>query len=114
MTNIANDRSCGDCTACCDGWLKAEINGKKIHPGVGCEHASGGCGIYETRPVRPCRTFMCQWLLNPNMPEWLKPSRSKVILKGKQVWERPSSDIPAIVGSLDVVMGTPRFEVSVA
>ncbi|MBO6658789.1 MAG: hypothetical protein JJ934_17990 [Pseudomonadales bacterium] len=99
MSIIANDRSCGDCTACCDGWLKAEINGKKIHPGIGCEHADRGCGIYETRPVSPCRNFKCQWLLDPNMPEWMKPSRSKVILKGKQIWERPSADVPAIVAS---------------
>lgn len=98
MTNIATDRNCGDCTACCDGWLTADINGQKLSPGSPCPNVSSqGCEIYETRPHSPCRTFKCHWLLDSSLPSWLRPSKSKVILKPDFLWNRPSSDLPVYI-----------------
>ena len=80
-----NKRTCGDCTACCDGWLSGNVNGHDFYPGMPC-HYSGcnGCSIYEDRPESPCKTYSCEWLVNPEVPEWMKPSDSGVILTGKQ------------------------------
>jgi hypothetical protein len=48
--------------------------------GTWCAHCTPGrgCGIYERRP-ETCDAFSCQWLLNPYLPEALRPDRSKVI-----------------------------------
>ena len=60
-------RNCGDCTACCEGWLSAEA--LDMHAGRACKHrCSSGCGIYEDRPENPCRVFRCGWL-NETLPE---------------------------------------------
>ena len=88
-------RTCGECTACCEGWLPNQVDEARISPGSPCRHCErGGCDIYELRPVHPCRTFHCDWLKNQNLPDWLIPSRSKVILfKGYFRWQRPSSSV---------------------
>ena len=105
MAKIASDRNCGDCTACCDGWLKAEIKGDGLthhtaSPGSPCMYSSStGCQVYESRPVSPCRVFRCEWLTNLDLPEKFKPNRSKVILKGNFVWERPMSNVPVAVAT---------------
>ena len=39
-----------------------------------------GCSIYENRPIDPCRNFKCEWIENNNIPEWMKPSVSNVII----------------------------------
>ena len=80
-----NKRTCGDCTACCDGWLSGNVNGHDFYPGMPC-HYSGcnGCSIYEDRPESPCKTYSCEWLMNTEVPEWMKPNESGVILTGKQ------------------------------
>ena len=55
-------RSCGECTACCDGWLAGTIYGHEMKPGVPCHFVTaGGCSIYERRPESPCRNFVCAW-----------------------------------------------------
>ncbi|MDO9587553.1 MAG: hypothetical protein Q8R45_08035 [Brevundimonas sp.] len=48
--------------------------------GSWCNHCSpgSGCKIYDQRPPS-CRTFQCLWLVDPGIPETLKPNRSKVI-----------------------------------
>ena len=54
-------RECGECTACCEGWLPDES--LDMYAGKACAHCrSEGCAIYETRPEEPCRTFKCAWL----------------------------------------------------
>ncbi len=47
-----------------------------------CVHiAQGrGCTAYEARPSS-CRDFSCGWLMQPGIPEALRPDRSKVILQ---------------------------------
>src|SRR5260370_37002724 len=58
-----DERTCGSCTACCDGWLQIEVRGHRIRPGKPCpfsvEHR---CSIYSERPQHPCREFVCGWL----------------------------------------------------
>jgi hypothetical protein len=52
--------------------------------GKWCTHAvSGrGCAIHDTRPGE-CRSFHCEWLLNPTLgPEW-KPEKAKFVVVGQ-------------------------------
>lgn len=78
----ARERQCGDCTACCDGWLHATIYGHEMKPGTPCHFVrEGRCSIYDQRPVTPCRQFLCGWIRpNSPFPEIFKPTRSGVIL----------------------------------
>ena len=89
---IINNRSCGECTKCCEGHLAADIRGNYMgilpdgskKPCVFLQ-LNKGCGEYEKRPVDPCRTFQCDWLTNPDMPESFKPSRSHAIAITRKV-----------------------------
>jgi hypothetical protein len=75
------ERDCSGCTACCDGWLSGVAHGISFFPGRRCHFVhESGCSIYQDRPVDPCKTYQCQWLLDNNMPHWMKPSISKVVL----------------------------------
>ena len=79
-------RDCGDCTACCEGWL---LSAKmKLYPGSRCDHCTGsGCGIYNERPETPCRSFKCSWLLSQaGLPPEARPDLSGVILVELGVW----------------------------
>ncbi len=79
------DRQCDGCTKCCDGWLNGVVNGKPFWPGRPCHFASkGGCTIYNDRPENPCKTFHCQWLVNKDVPEWLKPDRANLIIVARE------------------------------
>lgn len=77
-------RQCDECSECCKGWLTANIYGKEMAPGVPCHYLGKvGCSIYKDRPKEPCQTYRCVWLIDPDIPEWLKPSTAKVILSWK-------------------------------
>lgn len=80
------DRSCDGCTACCEGWLQGNAYGYEFWPGRKC-HFLGekSCTIYEDRPYAPCQKFKCEWLINHDIPEWMKPNLSKVILRSLTV-----------------------------
>ena len=80
-------RSCGGCTACCEGWLASAV--MAMEPGKPCRHKRAeGCAIYDTRPEKPCRTFSCAWLLDDlSYPEAMRPDKSKVILSDVGEWE---------------------------
>lgn len=75
-------RQCFPCTACCEGWLVAEINGVKMKPGTPCVHCSKqGCNIYAERPENPCVSFKCGWLLSSGkLPDHMKPSECGAIV----------------------------------
>src|SRR5205807_4983726 len=77
----ASSRRCGECTACCDGWLKINVYGVEVYPGHPCLHSSGHhCLIYERRPLDPCQRFFCGWLVPTSpLPDWLRPDKAKVI-----------------------------------
>lgn len=78
---LDNKRQCGSCTKCCEGWLPGEVNGYKFWPGRPCHYQGDGkCEIYTTRPDDPCKSYQCAWLADETIPEWLKPSKSNVIL----------------------------------
>lgn len=75
-------RQCGSCTACCDGWLKTEINGELVTVGKPCRHSTpGGCAIYATRPHFPCREFNCGWIRpDSTLPGWMRPDECGAIV----------------------------------
>jgi len=78
---VKNKRKCGSCTKCCEGWLSATIYGRKMYTGNPCHFKSNnGCSIYKDRPKEPCKDFKCEWLINEEVPEWLKPEYCNVIL----------------------------------
>ncbi len=81
-------RQCFPCTACCEGWLKAEIRGVKLKPWKACEFSVNKCcGIYEDRPEIPCRSFKCAWLQEKHqLPEHMKPSESGAIVLLDRKW----------------------------
>lgn len=78
----APPRQCGECTRCCDGWVEGEVRGHRMHPGQACHFvARGACSIYAERPHRPCRSFVCAWLMPDSpLPEPFRPDRIGVIV----------------------------------
>ncbi|MGD0191172.1 MAG: hypothetical protein ABSD74_10565 [Rhizomicrobium sp.] len=70
-------RQCGGCTLCCKV-LAIEALAKPM--GQWCPHCTpgSGCKIYETRPEE-CRTFSCNWLLDPTFPEDWRPDHSRLV-----------------------------------
>ena len=80
-------RSCSGCTACCEGWLFGQAYNEGFWPGRKCFYLGcSGCTIYKDRPEDPCKTYRCEWLNDPiNIPEWLKPNISKVILTKRTI-----------------------------
>jgi len=78
----AGARTCGACTACCDGWASATIYGHDMSPGKPCVFVRDHqCAIYERRPLSPCRKFVCAWLAPKSpFPEQFRPDRLGVIL----------------------------------
>lgn len=89
MTNkvipILPVRSCGECTACCEGWLTGEAYGHTFQQGRPCFYLQNNCGIYETRPEEPCQTYKCVWLKEDTLPLWMRPDKSKVIVTEREV-----------------------------
>ena len=85
-------RRCGECTACCDGWMVGTIYGHEMKPGVPCHFVrEGGCSIYDQRPEKPCRTFVCGWLAPDSpFPEEYRPDRLGVIIARIQWRDRPA------------------------
>lgn len=74
-------RACGECTACCEGWLPGEAYSHKFFPGKQCFFLKNtGCTIYDKRPDFPCKKFECRWLKDNQFPEWMKPSLCKAII----------------------------------
>lgn len=81
-------RQCFPCTACCEGWLMAEINEVKMMPGKPCIHeVKTGFGIYEKRPQDPCVSFNCCWMhKHVKLPDHMKPSEFGAIVIVDRNW----------------------------
>lgn len=97
----ASSRQCGDCTACCDGWLKITVYGVAVYPGHPCPHSSGhSCLIHERRPIDPCQRFYCGWLIPGSpLPNWLRPDKAKIIFLPAQFdWNGQHVDVAVPVG----------------
>lgn len=93
-------RRCGNCTVCCSGVLRLEVEGNSIYPGHPCRHRRGvGCGIYTSRP-EVCRSFVCGWLRGDSpLPRWLRPDRSGIILlAAERRWRGVSVDVAVAAG----------------
>ncbi len=72
------DKSCGDCIACC---VITNIDTPELvkPEGVVCPHCTGGgCGIYETRP-QVCRSYNCGYKRIPSMPPESRPDQMGVM-----------------------------------
>ena len=84
-------RSCGECTKCCEGWLSGVVHGHQMSRGCRCHYLESSCKIYEDRPVEPCRNYNCVWLMDEEFPGWMKPNISGVIIsKRKNVFPTSS------------------------
>ena len=84
-----SNRVCGDCVACCMGALSFHdktIDNEDIivKDGIPCFKldVNNGCTIYEQRG-KICQGFVCNWLIDEGLPEWLKPSQSGFIIHGQ-------------------------------
>jgi hypothetical protein len=80
-------RTCGNCTKCCEGYLAGEALGYPFYLGKPCHFVSigKGCTVYEKRPKDPCVEYTCDWIKNPEIPEWLKPETANVIIDTRTI-----------------------------
>jgi len=109
ITNNANKnakpRPCGDCSLCCEGWVKTEVRSHKIDIGSPCPFSSGhNCTIHDKRPEDPCRIFYCGWAEpESRLPEWMKPNECGVIvINGRSSWRgRPVDMLVNTGGPID-------------
>lgn len=77
-------RSCESCKACC---ITMDVHSIKKPAGRACQHlCSTGCMVYERRPG-DCREFMCDWLMDEDMPASMRPDRT-----GAVIWRDILSD----------------------
>jgi len=82
---LSAHRICGECTRCCEGWLKADIHGHRMGGGVPCHFLKAArCSIYESRP-KVCRSFVCGWLMpgSPFPEEW-RPDKVGFIIEANE------------------------------
>lgn len=74
-----NFRPCGDCTACCDGFLVGNSYGNKFGNGKACVFlVERKCKIYEDRP-QSCHNYQCAWTQGI-LSEWMKPNECGVMV----------------------------------
>lgn len=79
-------RPCAGCTKCCEGWLYAKIYDFEISPTEGSCKFLGkhGCGIYPVWDTL-CKNFQCEWKENSQVPDYMKPDKSNVIILTKRI-----------------------------
>ena len=77
---MTQERSCGTCTKCCDGWLEVQVYGQRVGSGCPCKFVqlAEGCQIYGNRP-QMCQEFKCAWLEDQAVPDHMKPEVAGVI-----------------------------------
>lgn len=84
--DIIPERQCGDCQACCEGWLHAEIYGELMGVGKPCHFiGDNGCSIYKDRPENPCKAYKCVWLEDTSVPGYFKPNKIGNILTKRNI-----------------------------
>jgi hypothetical protein len=92
LDTINYERTCGDCSICCQGWLSGQIYEYFMNPGIPCHFndttkCGGGCTIYEHRPLM-CKEYKCVWLQQSKLfPEWFRPDKSKLIITDREYKE---------------------------
>jgi hypothetical protein len=86
MIEIKSDRSCGECTMCCQGHLTGTAHGFEFGPNKPCHWVrKSGCSIYDFRPYSPCKTFKCEWKINKSFPDEFRPDKIKAIFVNRQL-----------------------------
>ena len=81
MSSPTPARECGSCSLCCKV-VGVEELGKP--EGTWCQHCKPGfhgCTIYKDRP-QGCRDFTCAWLESVNIPDFMAPILSHVVIMG--------------------------------
>lgn len=74
-----NLRSCGECTACCDGHIIGNAYGHDFGLGKKCFYlVQQKCTIYETRP-EVCRKYQCAWTQGL-LPEEHRPDKTGLMV----------------------------------
>jgi hypothetical protein len=78
MTVPPKQKTCGDCTLCCKVMAIEEL-AKPISSW--CPHCrpGRGCLIYSNR-LAECQTFNCLWLVDDQLDQHWKPSKSRLVL----------------------------------
>jgi uncharacterized cysteine cluster protein YcgN (CxxCxxCC family) len=98
-------RVCGTCSKCCEGHLHGSAHGHPFWKGRPCHYLeSGRCSIYGNHPEDPCKVFKCEWLVNDNIPGWMKPDDVNAIL----VWRKEDS-----IDYLDIAEAGEKLRVEV-
>jgi len=77
-----SERTCADCTKCCEGWLGVTIAGQELSRGNPCKFVDPGvgCTIYDNRPEDVCRTFECAWRATDYVPLEFSPKNTGQIV----------------------------------
>jgi hypothetical protein len=72
------DRTCGTCNLCCK---VVAVRSLDKPAGQWCQHArpGKGCAIYGSHPD-DCRSYLCWWLLQPELDESWKPERCGFVI----------------------------------
>jgi uncharacterized CHY-type Zn-finger protein len=78
-------RPCGECAACCQGWLAANIYGTQMGNGRACTFYQNKCTIYAIRP-KTCSLYQCAWS-QELFPEWMRPDKCKTLIS-VQNWSK--------------------------
>lgn len=100
-------KECGDCTACCNGWLTANSYGNQFGNGKSCVFLCNKvCSIYVTRP-KDCIDYQCAWTQGL-FPDWMKPTESDVLISveikdGKQYLKVIEMGVPIKETVLDYI-----------
>lgn len=97
-------RHCDGCKKCCEGWLAGTAHNIDFYPGKPCHFLSNkrGCTIYNNRPDEPCKSYQCEWTVNSNIPEWMKPDEINVIITRRSVNGIEFWDVMEAGSKLDV------------
>jgi len=104
---IQSNRTCGECTKCCEGYLYADVKIKDQVFEMGpapCPilEIGKGCTDYENRPQSPCRGFQCEWLRQPDVyPEEMRPDKVLAIFSLQETQGAPYLRITEAGGRLD-------------
>ena len=84
-------QNCGACNECCKEVLIQDIHGMVYDNSTVCTYLQcDKCIIYADRPS-VCKQYNCGWKLDNNMPAWMRPDKSKVLINSNTkeciLWE---------------------------
>ena len=78
-------RECGNCQACCQGWLVGNAFGIDFGNRKACAFLQTNCTVYNFRP-QMCQKYFCGWA-QELFPEWMQPNLCKVLIN-VQNWSK--------------------------